>query len=1568
MGRTPLAARTTVARGAGWRRLLATLTASVVLLSTAALIHAAPTQADPKAPPPAPDSPAADPSEVAPGKRAALLGPRWRTSKDRAWVTSGDADGLHVLVADAREGYRWRTAATLSEPGFDTDRWIGNACVTGSGRRLVVAYAPRTFTNEAALFDRGAFTAVVDLTTGAVVKLPVLSSLAYFSPACGVDESAVLTQARTADQPGDSATRTRLIRVNAASGRTDTPLTLDGQVTSAVPMANGQIVAVDANRLIRIDGTGRRVAVAGTSGVPFRLVAGSDGGVSFLDREGDVASVRRVDATTVTRARAGQRRPAGPLHTVARGRLTEIDLAPGAGGRTFVTGAARRPDDAGPAGPVRLLPVPKGAELSTLGGAATITNSWTPEHGGDSSAARTVGLTLSFTSTGKQAAFTVDPGTDRTAAAGRDMHPSLVAGKPANARKSSTTTAAGSPSNPVEEERTCSVPRNDPRNQALQPKPRQVEWAANQAVKNALTVARPANWKSLGMPAYTPQGLFPPVPLDGGGAVPAQILLGIAAQESNTWQASSNTAPGVTGNPLIGNFYGRQVYDDDAGNDWDVDFAEADCGYGVMQVTDRMRRAGRERPGDGPALPYETQRAVALDFAANIAAGMTIVQEKWNETRRAGLIIHGGQAHFLENWFFALWAYNSGFHPQSTAAQNNGAWGVGWINNPANPIYPANRLPFMDSTAADASNPQRWPYQEKVLGFAARPNEVLEAPNVLVAQFRPAQWNGGPVAGPVNRRGVKPPVNLFCDATNNCEPGAQHEPTAPGLEEQPPGPCAHRNAAGQFDLKCWYNKAVSWKPNCLDTCGYEFIRFDEGYAYQEDGTSYPPRCTRDGLPTGALVIDDVPADVPAIRPNCPGTGPQAGTFTLNFAMDTAGLFPSKVDFHQLGSGFGGHFWMAHTRHRDMRDGKQKVSGTWALSQPIHGWTRVMVHLPQQGAWTRQADYVIDLGNGQTRHRVVNQAVQALTWVDLGVFPLAGDARVRLSTETVDGDGEDAVAFDAVAFVPTTKPLANYVAMGDSYSSGEGVAPYFTNSDYKRSNGDVNDCHRSRTGAFPTQVKLPGHTKTIAQQAAEGTASFGFIACSGAISPEVSLDAANDPPASSDVAGHTVWGDVGGTWGRKSQKSGEVIQVDQGWLDVDTTLVTLTIGGNDARFAEVMRSCIASQDSCYSPSHKLTRGNGKVDPEALRVYGKKIIRDWLGEHLEATYRAVAAKAPNAQILVLGYPQLFPDKPASSGCIGIEKTSLHFLNTLGDLLNIAIANTVEKVRQDGVNIRFLNSTQTWREGVAHWACSFMTIEWSNGVIATASPGSGQEVPGRGSFHPTAEGQQQLAAIVNKQLNGVSTAATVKQRILDYVATRTPKNGRWVVSDAQALHAAETCLRLSAHGGVVGDPCMDLPLIFPTTGNAAGAAENDLDALVANPPWVHLNFVSNTEMEKVQSRDWMDSAPYAQSACPDPRVPTGHQCDEYPFYSSALAAAWDFIEGETSPSSTKLKMIPAPENRAEGSALRWFYPTCGIPTGTYVGSANGGQPLTVGGGYLTIPIVTDPPSQAPFTFYVC
>ncbi|WIY00974.1 hypothetical protein QRX60_44175 [Amycolatopsis mongoliensis] len=77
-----------------------------------------------------------------------------------------------MLAADSADGYAWRTVATLSEPGVETDQWIGNMCLTGSGRRAVVVYAPRHFTNREYLAERGGFTAVVDL------KLSITSSLA----------------------------------------------------------------------------------------------------------------------------------------------------------------------------------------------------------------------------------------------------------------------------------------------------------------------------------------------------------------------------------------------------------------------------------------------------------------------------------------------------------------------------------------------------------------------------------------------------------------------------------------------------------------------------------------------------------------------------------------------------------------------------------------------------------------------------------------------------------------------------------------------------------------------------------------------------------------------------------------------------------------------------------------------------------------------------------------------------------------------------------------------------------------------------------------------------------------------------------------------------------------------------------------------------------------------------------------------------------------------------------------------------------------------------------------------
>lgn len=128
-----------------------------------------------------------DPSKVE--QPDTVLPKDWRTSGDRAVAVVGDAEGLHVLAADSSKAYQWQEVAALREDGFESDAWIGNVCVTGSGKRAVVAYAPRSFTNKPMLFDRGAFAAVVDLETRKVTKLNRQVSLAYFNPGCGTGRS-----------------------------------------------------------------------------------------------------------------------------------------------------------------------------------------------------------------------------------------------------------------------------------------------------------------------------------------------------------------------------------------------------------------------------------------------------------------------------------------------------------------------------------------------------------------------------------------------------------------------------------------------------------------------------------------------------------------------------------------------------------------------------------------------------------------------------------------------------------------------------------------------------------------------------------------------------------------------------------------------------------------------------------------------------------------------------------------------------------------------------------------------------------------------------------------------------------------------------------------------------------------------------------------------------------------------------------------------------------------------------------------------------------------------------------
>ena len=211
--------------------------------------------------------------------------------------------------------------------------------------------------------------------------------------------------------------------------------------------------------------------------------------------------------------------------------------------------------------------------------------------------------------------------------------------------------------------------------------------------------------------------------------------------------------------------------------------------------------------------------------------------------------------------------------------------------------------------------------------------------------------------------------------------------------------------------------------------------------------------------------------------------------------------------------------------------------------------------------------------------------------------------------------------------PTTTPPApttlNWVALGDSYSSGEGNPPFIKGSDTK-----IDKCHRS----------LQAYPEVVAQNSNLYTLSFH--ACSGAV--------------------------LGDMYSPNSSNVGEVHpQLD--WINANTSIITLTIGGNDAHFADVMGYCAirtAKQPTCQK------KWSGTVDP----------IISGLSTKYSSLLGAMHFRAPNAKIYLIGYPRMFPVNPPATCNTGVGpavfgQSDMGWINSEINKVDIAIQNSAQ-----------------------------------------------------------------------------------------------------------------------------------------------------------------------------------------------------------------------------------------------------------------------------------------------------
>jgi lysophospholipase L1-like esterase len=239
------------------------------------------------------------------------------------------------------------------------------------------------------------------------------------------------------------------------------------------------------------------------------------------------------------------------------------------------------------------------------------------------------------------------------------------------------------------------------------------------------------------------------------------------------------------------------------------------------------------------------------------------------------------------------------------------------------------------------------------------------------------------------------------------------------------------------------------------------------------------------------------------------------------------------------------------------------------------------------------------------------------------------------------------ALCALAAAPpaSAQSAARYVALGDSYSSGLGAGSYI---------GSSGSCDRSSSAYSQLWAN------------ANAPASYASVACAGATTSSV---------VSSQLSA----------------------------LSSATTLVSITVGGNDVGFSSTMETCVlSSTSSCVSAVN--------ADEAAIASSLPGEMNNVLG--------AIRSAAPAARVVVLDYPELY-DLSRSSGCIGLSTTDRTALNGAADQLDAAIQAAAQRFGDTFVDVR--------PSFAGHEICDSRSWLHSVNILNIAE-----------SYHPTAAGQ--------------------------------------------------------------------------------------------------------------------------------------------------------------------------------------------------------------------------------------
>ncbi len=309
--------------------------------------------------------------------------------------------------------------------------------------------------------------------------------------------------------------------------------------------------------------------------------------------------------------------------------------------------------------------------------------------------------------------------------------------------------------------------------------------------------------------------------------------------------------------------------------------------------------------------------------------------------------------------------------------------------------------------------------------------------------------------------------------------------------------------------------------------------------------------------------------------------------------------------------------------------------------------------------------------------------------------------------TITAEGEVTSGSCTATGGTLTFTLLAYVALGDSYSAGDGDGNYLSGTGF-----DGNDCLRS-TYAYPERLaKSLGYTDLDKQDS--DSPAFSFHACTGAEIPD--FDGSQVTPRNDSVPAQLTY-----------------LRGQPGTVG----LVTFSIGGNDAGFGSVMKYCAlrkAKEPSCKAHSDEaVSKELATIESRLITLYNE----------VQAAPRVVS----NATIIVLGYPRFFPAVPPKTCETGFgrrvfDRADMEWINSV-----IASADAKIDAAAKAAGITFVPAYDAFG---GHELCQPDSYLFR---VSLAQPVT--------SFHPTAAGQGAFANLVEAAVSKSATSAQSASR---------------------------------------------------------------------------------------------------------------------------------------------------------------------------------------------------------------